>query len=496
METLDQRRRRSATAREDLETQGSMGRSRDIETALGQGRETPEGSREPQEAAGTSGRLQGAAPCVGLVSPGMMERGLMASPFHSTRIQEEIQLQRSRPATLDQDARALERVKEEAMVTSAGMVPTSTERTAEAEARVARVETTTAGADGEARPSLMVLPCQGACQSGGGTLVSPRPSGASPEEGVSTELQAPEGQPEEQGELTLAVRTGQEVRPSSADQRELVPAQVGVGSDPLQDLLTQMVAENRALRYRLEQLETPSGWYGGRAPSAVCEGLEVSPISFAPDLQQAIGNAHMAGGVTPESLLSGDGRGVRSLGVGVSRRALMDFVEPSSELPSRAVPHGIPPPPTPSGTAVRDGDPAFRSFVPSPYKLPPPLPPAMSKGQGVERGLRSSGFDGSFEGPGYDLEGAQGLASRLQVAMGAKVGQVEGRSFAGPVGGLQELRGMGARPHLMIWVFRRLDLRWGTGCLIGMAIRIRLEERLSNPHQDRLLSRLEGIYGV
>ena len=57
---------------------------------------------------------------MGLASPGMMERGLVASLFHSTRIQDEIQLQRSRPATLDQDALAAGNGREAGPSTPAG----------------------------------------------------------------------------------------------------------------------------------------------------------------------------------------------------------------------------------------------------------------------------------------------------------------------------------------------------------------------------------------
>ena len=70
---------------------------------------------------------------------------------------------------------------------------------------MARVETAPAESDLDTRPCRLVLPGQGACQSGGGTLASPRLSGATPEGGTVQEMPALCDQGEEQGELALAV---------------------------------------------------------------------------------------------------------------------------------------------------------------------------------------------------------------------------------------------------------------------------------------------------
>ena len=76
-------------------------------------------------------------------------------------------------------------------------------------------------------------------------------------------------------ELMVAVRVGNEPRPDVQDQRKLVPA---ANSGRVEDLLLQVIEENRQLRVRLDQMETQSSWHSG----GTREGMEQSPMSFGP----------------------------------------------------------------------------------------------------------------------------------------------------------------------------------------------------------------------
>ena len=125
METLDQRRRRMMAAKEDLDTERPSDPHREGEAALSQSSVGLNGSMDrPEPAVAGEGQLRPTSLC-GSGSPDTMERGMMPvvpSPFHSERVRAEIELQRSRPATLDRDA---------ALAASS-----------EVTARIARVETT------------------------------------------------------------------------------------------------------------------------------------------------------------------------------------------------------------------------------------------------------------------------------------------------------------------------------------------------------------------
>ena len=106
METLDQRRRRMMTGKYE----GDSERSQDLrerEAALSQSSEALNGATGRQEPAQEGPGLLRPTSLGGCGSPDTMERGMMPlvpSPFHSDRVRAEIELQRSRPATLDRDA--------------------------------------------------------------------------------------------------------------------------------------------------------------------------------------------------------------------------------------------------------------------------------------------------------------------------------------------------------------------------------------------------------
>ena len=235
------------TAKGDPEEERSSELQRDMETALSQNRGVLEGPRGPQEP-----RPNGERP-------------------------------RCKSVSFDTNTRRNSVAKEQASDIGSGCPGCDkgtrswtfdSSRQGRESRRVARVEAETAEGDVDTRHPLLVLPDQGACQSGRGALASPCLSGTAPEGGTAQGMAALCDQGEEQSELALALRAGQEVLPSSTDQRELVPVQGAAGTDSLQDLLTQLVAENRALRYRLEQMETPTSWHAGiMREGFLCSGV-------------------------------------------------------------------------------------------------------------------------------------------------------------------------------------------------------------------------------
>ena len=112
MDVLEQRRRRGLKPYDDLgSTQAEVYEKQDVEAALSQG--LPHDLTDQ----GLAGLSQGGdtSPSGGIVpqpsvSPGMLERGLAgptASPFHSDKVRDEVELLRRRPTTLDADAEAL-----------------------------------------------------------------------------------------------------------------------------------------------------------------------------------------------------------------------------------------------------------------------------------------------------------------------------------------------------------------------------------------------------
>ena len=305
METLDQRRRKAMGVAEGSEAR-SMEAQAMYEAALSQ----------PQGSGVDSGLVEHAGmgpvarpmtfsnPCVGSSSPSTMEMGMVASPFHSDKVRAEVQLQRSRPTSLDSDARALVQSRSEGGDSAEpdyGKSPVSTEMV-----RVARVGTTSPDSSG---PTMLAMTDQGAGsrQIGEEVKESPmlatsgQPRALAPLEKEATSLAlvvtgSPVPQlPSEREESVLALRSQSELavaltteaggRPTADDTRELVPA-AGVHGPPMssrvEELLVQMLEENRNLRMRLEQVETQSSWHSGNTGATSHGAMEHSPVSFAP----------------------------------------------------------------------------------------------------------------------------------------------------------------------------------------------------------------------
>ena len=113
MEILDRRRRRGSAGGDASET-GSTHPSLESEAALGHGPVSYAPDYMQTSVGARAVFPPGRGPLEG--SPGAMElglaatpreasMGLAASPFHSEKVQNEVQLQRLRPLTLDEDGR-------------------------------------------------------------------------------------------------------------------------------------------------------------------------------------------------------------------------------------------------------------------------------------------------------------------------------------------------------------------------------------------------------
>ena len=108
MDTLDHRRRRpSAGPDRTGESEEKVPQVGVTQTALSpqkQGHGDPMGRVTTESVETPRMRAQGVQLSV---SPGAMEQGLVASPFHSELVQSEVALSLSRPSTLDADALTL-----------------------------------------------------------------------------------------------------------------------------------------------------------------------------------------------------------------------------------------------------------------------------------------------------------------------------------------------------------------------------------------------------
>ena len=296
MDTLDPRRRRHSTLGLNGEVAVTESEPQS-ETALSHGHPVP-GSRLDTQATGEKTPVQARVGPAISGSPNTMERGLVASPFHSERVQEEVQLRRSRPQTLDQDGRAIIRARIDAGDVelhpdygSGSSFPAGLgeARGHEPEGyggkgiRVARVQAEET--EGESRPpfSSGMLPSEtpGLGRSTIGTegvpLLNDTGTSARNESEVASleERRSP-------GAVAPSLEL-EDSKPSAADTRELVPAM----PPQMQQLLIQMMEENRSLRMRLEHTESASSWHSQATrimpPERPLPDMAVqSPMSFAP----------------------------------------------------------------------------------------------------------------------------------------------------------------------------------------------------------------------
>ncbi|CAE7193732.1 RE1 [Symbiodinium natans] len=258
------RRRRAGVA--DEQEERSVPQDYNYEAALSQGF--------------ASAANPGGATWSGDASPGMLESGEaaeclestrlpIASPFHSEKVKAEVALKRTRPNTLDDDAsRLCPEVNEAALgdtyrdaslepnyatslgpLRSAGMAP-----------RVARVETSGSVTSPERNGEAVGLNLAGADGSGSGV------------KDCDAQVQDILG-----AEQRVHVSQSDRGRPEGDDQRELIPA-TEPGSR-IEYLLEQVIEENRALKRRLEQVESQSSWHSAGTPQELAPWM--SPASFA-----------------------------------------------------------------------------------------------------------------------------------------------------------------------------------------------------------------------
>ena len=194
-------------------------------------------------------------------SPGALEMGLagsttelMASPFHSQKIQTEVQLRKFRPASLDADGRRAGLLTEsEGDLDNSGKGP-----------RVARVDTRE---DENKRSPEVPTPR---------SLVAPSSSGAEPSGALSLQSQAARGATDDR---TSEPRTPREGEASMA--LVLAEGLIPAGSGQMDAMIFRILEENQLLKRRLEILESAPGRkvLGGSG----LEMLAHLPVSFAPE---------------------------------------------------------------------------------------------------------------------------------------------------------------------------------------------------------------------
>ena len=288
----------------DEQEEGSVPQDYNYEAALSQGL--------------ASAANPGGATWSGDASPGMLESGEaaeclestrlpIASPFHSQNVKAEVALKRTRPNTLDDASRLCPEVNEAALgdtyrdaslepnyatslgpLRSAGMAP-----------RVARVETsgsvTSPGRNGKA----VGLDLAGADGSGSGV----KDCDAQVQDSLGAEQR---------------VHQSARGRPEGDDQRELIP--VIAPGVRIEYLLEQVIEENRALKRRLEQVESQSSWHSAGTPQELAPWM--SPASFA------------VGRGSSEFMMAPDHRGVD---VQCATVSAMDFPGPDRRVDCRSV---------------------------------------------------------------------------------------------------------------------------------------------------------------
>ena len=268
MELLDHRRRRSGigSVRGDDVAEGEASNQEEVQTALSQEGQ-PKG--DPR---GAQGRDLQMTPKSGMetareaISPGALELGLVASPFHSELIRSEVALRRTRRLTLDQDARFLAQSNRSFEEPRSSLLQEGV--------RVARVDTSSGAGEatepvgrpqsfgpsghqveGETQKPPLAKGVSATNPGGMGSCPSPEEvRGSSSLDGGSVGPMegalglSTENQVTDRPELALALlESRSEVRPEPADSRELVPAGMGI-SGALEQMLVQVVEENRLLR--------------------------------------------------------------------------------------------------------------------------------------------------------------------------------------------------------------------------------------------------------
>ena len=280
MDTLDQRRRKQSFLGAGNEIAGLVDDSQ-YETALSRAHQVPEGIDGLLKGGETTPVAARTGPATSS-SPNTMELGLMASPFHSSRIHEEVQLRLSRPATLDQDGMALNKGKPEATEQepdygSAGFVLGSQKE-----------DRDSAGGKGiRVAQAGRTSPWEGQASGRSALGVEGHLMLNEPVQPATKESDAASSEEHRSSGIAAQGLELEEFKPGVGDNRELVP----VMTPKMEQMLIQVMEENRSLRRRLEQAEANIGWHvrgtgaaiqDGMITAAVSEAVLHSPMSFGP----------------------------------------------------------------------------------------------------------------------------------------------------------------------------------------------------------------------
>ena len=251
----------------------------------------PAGASEPDYQAALSqedSEQPSASVRFGEMSPGTLEQGgvsaeaenpvnlFVASPFHSEKVKSEVELLRSRPATLDDDGRRAgieydEVALGDSSFSSGGREPDynlAGQGLRGGAPRLARVEI--AGESAAERAVVAEEPKPGVVEvqqeTGRGWEVTGKGRGTNPGEGAGP----------------ASTFAGEQL--GASDPRELIPDS---GFSRVEQMMLQMMQENAVLRQRLEAVESQSSGLSGGTCVTAFETQVNSPMSFAGNVQSA-----------------------------------------------------------------------------------------------------------------------------------------------------------------------------------------------------------------
>ena len=290
MDHLRRQRRGAATGDPEL---GAAPTEPDYATALSPEGSLPAGESRYGEASPSTLEQGGAFVPEPVAAAEMI--GPVASPFHSERVKQEVALARSRPRTLDEDARRMGEVNDtglgdanlsgrndEPMYFEDGSAQSSPPRVARIE-RAVDVKT-------EVQDPGQAVVAEDSLSRGSTQLRRSVDDQGSVGLGLVSESAGEERASSSANKLTSAVQSPD--KPLPEDPRELVPA-ASEGSR-VEAMLLQVIEENRLLRSRLDQVER-SSWHSGgtRNTGELPVG---SPVSFAPPSDFPVGAEYLRQG--------------------------------------------------------------------------------------------------------------------------------------------------------------------------------------------------------
>ncbi|CAE7787852.1 TY5A, partial [Symbiodinium sp. CCMP2456] len=196
----------------------------------------------------------------------------VASPFHSERVRSEVELLRSRPATLDDDGRRAGIDIDEAALGDRSFVGTGREPDYALAGQGFRGE-----APRLARVEMALEPSVQAST----TAEEQKLSTEVPDDGRGWEATGKGRGTNPVDRAGSAIATAG-VQPEASDTRELIPDS---GPSRIEQMMLQMMQENAVLRQRLEAVESQSSGLSGGTCVTALETQANSPMSFAGNVQ-------------------------------------------------------------------------------------------------------------------------------------------------------------------------------------------------------------------